>query len=45
MVVGLAAALLAGVSTLPAQAHLPIVLLVLAPQAGQTVDADPQAVI
>ena len=45
MVVGLAAALLAGVGALPAQAHVPIVLLVLAPQAGQTVDADPQAVI
>lgn len=44
-VAGLATALLAGVGALPAQAHVPIVLLVLAPQAGQTVDADPQAVI
>lgn len=30
---------------MPAQAHVPIVLLVLAPEAGQTVGADPQVVI
>jgi hypothetical protein len=39
---GAAATLLAGVTASPAQAHVPIVLLVMAPQDGQTVDPNPQ---
>lgn len=40
-----AAALVGGAGTHPAQAHVPIILLVMAPHDGQTVDANPQVVI
>jgi hypothetical protein len=45
LLAGVAAALLAGLSARPAQAHVPIVLLVMAPQDGQTVAASPRVVI
>lgn len=44
-VAGMTAVLLAGVAPEPAQAHVPIVLLVLAPKDGQTVTAGPEVVI
>lgn len=44
-VAGLVAVLLGGLAVRPAQAHVPIVLLVLAPKADQTVAADPEVVI
>jgi hypothetical protein len=45
VIAGLATALLGGVAATPAQAHVPIVLLVMAPQDGQTVGPNPQVVI
>lgn len=42
-VAGLVAVLLGGLAPRPAQAHVPIVLLVLAPKADQTVTADPRS--
>lgn len=45
VVAGFAAALLGGVAARPAQAHVPIVLLVLGPQDGQSVGANPEVVI
>lgn len=44
-VAGVAAVLLAGLGVRPAQAHVPIVLLVLAPKDGQRVTADPEVII
>jgi hypothetical protein len=43
--IALALVLLPGLGVRPAQAHVPIVLLVLAPKDGQTVTADPAVVI
>jgi hypothetical protein len=45
VVAGAAATLLGGGVASPAEAHVPIVLLVMAPQDGQTVDPNPQVVI
>lgn len=42
---GLVAVLLGGLAPRPAQAHVPIVLLVLAPKADQSVTADPEVAI